>query len=30
MGPGDDVTLANPLLVVQGDRVKHLLYDVEH
>jgi hypothetical protein len=28
MGPGD-VTLANPSRVVQGDRVTHLLYDVE-
>lgn len=28
MGPGD-VTLANPSLVAQGDRVTHLLYDVE-
>jgi hypothetical protein len=29
MGPGDAVTLANPSRVVQGDRVTHLLYDVE-
>jgi dihydrofolate reductase len=29
MGPGDTVTLANPSRVVQGDRVTHLLYDVE-
>lgn len=29
MGPGDAVTLANPSHVVQGDRVTHLLYDVE-
>ena len=29
MGPGDVVTLANPSRVVQGDRVTHLLYDVE-
>jgi dihydrofolate reductase len=28
MGPGD-VMLANPSRVVQGDRVTHLLYDVE-
>ncbi len=28
MGPGDTITLANPSLVVQGDRVTHLLYDV--
>lgn len=30
MGPGDDVMLANPSLVAQGDRVTHLLYDVKH
>ena len=29
MGPGEAVTLANPSRVVQGDRVTHLLYDVE-
>ena len=29
MGPGDTITLANPSRVVQGDRVTHLLYDVE-
>jgi hypothetical protein len=29
MGSGDVVTLANPSRVVQGDRVAHLLYDVE-
>jgi dihydrofolate reductase len=29
MGPGDDVMLANPSLVAEGDRVTHLLYDVE-
>jgi dihydrofolate reductase len=29
MGPDDPVTLANPSRVVQGDRVTHLLYDVE-
>jgi dihydrofolate reductase len=28
MGPGEAITLANPSLVVQGDRVTHLLYDV--
>jgi hypothetical protein len=28
-GSGDGVTLANPTRVVQGDRVTHLLYDVE-
>jgi hypothetical protein len=29
IGPGDVHTLANPSRVVQGDRVPHLLYDVE-
>jgi dihydrofolate reductase len=29
MGEGDAVILANPSRVVQGDRVTHLLYDVE-
>jgi hypothetical protein len=29
MGSVDVVTLANPSRVVQGDRVTHLLYDVE-
>lgn len=29
MGPGEAVMLANPSRVVQGDRVTHLLYDVE-
>jgi hypothetical protein len=29
IGPGDAVTLANPSRVAQGDRVTHLLYDVE-
>lgn len=28
MGPGDNVMMANPSRVVQGDRVTHLLYDV--
>lgn len=28
MGPGETVVLANPSLVVQGDRVTHFLYDV--
>ncbi len=28
MGPGETITLANPSLVAQGDRVTHLLYDV--
>jgi dihydrofolate reductase len=28
MGPGERVMLANPSLVVQGDRVTHLLYEV--
>lgn len=30
MGPGQTVTVADPSRVVQGDRVTHLLYDVEH
>ncbi len=30
MGPGDNVTLGNPSRVAQGNRVTHLLYDVEH
>jgi len=29
MGSGDGVSLANPSRVVRGDRVTHLLYDVE-
>lgn len=29
MGPGETVVLANPSRVAQGDRVTHLLYDVE-
>jgi dihydrofolate reductase len=29
MGPGGDVLLANPSLVAEGDRVTHLLYDVQ-
>jgi hypothetical protein len=29
MGSDDVVTLANPSRVVHGDRVTHLLYDVE-
>ena len=29
MGPGDTVTLSNPSRVAQGDRVTHLLYEVE-
>jgi len=29
MGSGDVVTLANQSRLVQGDRVTHLLYDVE-
>jgi hypothetical protein len=29
MGPGGSVTLANPSRVAQGDRVTHLLYDVD-
>ena len=29
MGPGDVITLANPSRVVRGDRVTHLLYDVD-
>jgi len=28
-GSGDGVSLANPSRAVQGDRVTHLLYDVE-
>ncbi len=28
MEPGEAITLANPSLVAQGDRVTHLLYDV--
>lgn len=28
MGPGEDVMLADPSQIVQGDRVTHLLYDV--
>jgi dihydrofolate reductase len=28
MGPGDAVILENPSRVVEGDRVRHLLYDV--
>jgi dihydrofolate reductase len=28
VGPGETITLANPSLVAQGDRVTHLLYDV--
>ncbi|GAA1619868.1 dihydrofolate reductase family protein [Kribbella sancticallisti] len=29
LGPGDLITLANPSRVAQGNRVTHLLYDVE-
>lgn len=29
MGPGETITLANPSRVAQGDRVTHLLYEVE-
>jgi len=29
MEPGDNVTLGNPSRVAQGNRVTHLLYDVE-
>ena len=29
MGPGHTVTLSNPSRVAQGDRVTHLLYEVE-
>ena len=29
MGPGDTIDLANPSRVAQGDRVTHLLYDVQ-
>jgi dihydrofolate reductase len=30
MEPGDNVTFGNPSRVAQGNRVTHLLYDVEH
>jgi dihydrofolate reductase len=30
MESGDNVTLGNPSRVAQGNRVTHLLYDVEH
>jgi hypothetical protein len=30
MEPGDNITLGNPSRVAEGNRVTHLLYDVEH
>jgi hypothetical protein len=30
MEPGDNVALGNPSRVARGNRVTHLLYEVEH